>query len=55
MRLDGDHRAAIQNREVPAEQAQGRKHRVKVQKDQSGLWAMDLTKDGEVNEGRQET
>ena len=56
VRLDGDHRAAIQNREkFRQEQAQKYKHRVKVQKDQSGLWAMDLTKDGEVNEGRQET
>ena len=56
VRLDGDHRAAIQNREkFRQEQAQKYKHRVKVQKDQSGLWAMDLTKDGEINEGRQET
>ena len=55
VRLDGDHRAAIQNREkFRQEQAQKYKHRVKVQKDQSGLWAMDLTKDGEVNEGGQE-
>ena len=35
VRLDGDHRAAIQNRKWPAGQAQ-KWHRVKVQKDQSG-------------------
>jgi len=52
VRLDGNHRAALEDREkFRKEQAQRYKHRVKVEKDGQGLWAMDLAD----NAGRQET